>query len=296
MDDPHQGYQSLLPESSSSAAAASSLTPLQQECMKLLHSKQYKSCTILAGLELSKAEQESRDTRIAYAILGDCAQMTEQYNKAISYYRKVQLLPGSNSKPYGTNNNHRYRIKEAQCLQALGSVVEAASVLETIPEAERTLQIHMTLGQLYVASKRPMAATQCFLASLKQNPLTFEAIEWLTVTGKVDKHDILDAINTGFKSMDKKSKTISQENNSGDVNGVQGSIDNDNNIVPVKEFVNTLFAKGRHQTALALKNFTALEQQYPNDVYLLLNIANLQVSLVGIVVLNDSINDTRLFN
>ena len=184
--------------------SSQSLTPLQEECIKLLHAKQYQSCAILAGLELSKAEQESRDTRTAYAILGDCAHMTEQYNKAISYYRKVQLLGGGGGGGGGSNSNsntynHRYRIKEAQCLQALGSVVEAASVLETIPEVERTLQIHMTLGQLYVASKRPMAATQCFIASLKHNPFTFEAIEWLTITGKVDKNDILDAINIGFK-------------------------------------------------------------------------------------------------
>ena len=83
--------------------------------------------------------------------------------------------------------------------------------------------------------------------------------------------------------MAQKSKTnlSSQENYSGDLNGANNGLSLEN-IVPVKEFVNTLFTKGRHQTAVALKNFTALEQQYPNNVYLLLNIAHLQVSCVSV--------------
>ena len=48
------------------------LTPLQEECFKLLKAKQYKSCELLARMELAKAEQEGRDSRVAWALLG-CA-------------------------------------------------------------------------------------------------------------------------------------------------------------------------------------------------------------------------------
>jgi hypothetical protein len=68
----------------------------------------------------------------------------------------------------------------------------------------------------------------------------------------------------------------SQENNSGDVNGVRSS--EMEGMIPVKEFVSAMFAKGCHQTSTAFQNFTALERQFPNNIYLLLIIANLQVS------------------
>jgi tetratricopeptide (TPR) repeat protein len=205
-------------------------------------------------MELSKADKEGRDTRVAFALLGDCAQLTQQYNKAISYFRRIQLF-----------GSHKYRLKEAQCLQALGNVVEASSVLELIPHGERNLTIHMTLGQLYLASGRTNSACECFLHSLLQNPMTLEAIEWLAVLGIIDKSVVLDAVDKGFRYI----KSTGGENV--DVSA----------ILPVTEFVTALFAKGRHQTATALQNFQALEQQFPNNVYLLLNIAILQVSSIA---------------
>eukprot|EP00531_Pseudo-nitzschia_arenysensis_P005672 CAMPEP_0116149960 /NCGR_PEP_ID=MMETSP0329-20121206/19265_1 /TAXON_ID=697910 /ORGANISM="Pseudo-nitzschia arenysensis, Strain B593" /LENGTH=81 /DNA_ID=CAMNT_0003646387 /DNA_START=9 /DNA_END=251 /DNA_ORIENTATION=- len=77
MTDHHQGF-------------STPLTPLQEECYRLLQLKQFKSCEMLTRMELSKAEMEGRDTRVAWAFLGECAQLTQQYNKAISYYRRIQ--------------------------------------------------------------------------------------------------------------------------------------------------------------------------------------------------------------
>lgn len=229
-------------------AFSTPLTPLQEECYRLLQAKQYKSCVVLTQMELSVAEKEGKDTRVAWAFLGECAQLTQQYNKAISYYRKIQHF-----------GSYKYRLKEAQCLQALGNVVEAASVLELIPHHERNLTIHMTLGQLYIACGRPSSACECFLRSLVENPMTLEAIEWLAVLGVKDKAQVLEAVEKGCKK-------IQEDRTRNDLSG----------IVPVKEFVTAQFAKARHQTGTALQLFIALEKLFPNSVYLLLKIANLQ--------------------
>ena len=156
--------------SQASTSFSNGLTPLQEECFKLLKAKQYKSCEILARMELAKAELEGRDSRVAWALLGDCAQLTQQYRRAISYYRRIQVF-----------GSYKYRLKEAQCLQgndltssivamlhhfslisqylfllsrnllktkALGNVVEASSVLEVVPKEFRTLTMSMTLAKV----------------------------------------------------------------------------------------------------------------------------------------------------
>lgn len=224
------------------------LTALQEECYRQLQSKQYKSCEILTRMELSKAEMEGRDTRVAWAFLGDCARLTDQHSKAVHYYRRIQNF-----------GSYKYRLKEAQSLQALGNVVEASSVLELIPHHERNLTIHMTLGQLYIASGRTRSACDCFLRSIMENPMTLEAIEWLAVLGVTEKSVVLDAVEKGCTRM----------------SGQQGGNDM-STIIPVKEFVTAQFAKTRHQTVSALKFFTALEKLFPNNIYLMLKIANLQ--------------------
>jgi tetratricopeptide (TPR) repeat protein len=228
----------------SNALFDKSLTPLQGECFKLLKAKQYKSCEILARMELAKADTEGRDARVAWVLLGDCAQLTQQYRHAISFYRRIQAF-----------GSHEYRLKEAQCLQALGNVVEASSVLEMVPREFRTLTIHMTLGHLYLASGRNSSASECFLESLVQNPYTLEAMEWLAVLG-TDKSQVFDAVKTGFAQ-----------------NAHDQSL-----VVPVKDLIHAHFAKHRHQSASSLQMFSKLEQEFPNNVYLLLKIATLQVS------------------
>lgn len=219
------------------------LTPLQRECVDLFKSRQFKSCEIAARMELSKAEQQGRDPRLAFALLGECAQMTQQYRKAVSFYRRM--------------NSHRYRWKEAQCLQAVGNVVEASSVLETVPRKLRTLEMNMTLGNLYVASGRNSTAVTAFLESLQQNPYAFEAYEWLS-TLNADKTQVLEAVHKGFAA---RGMTVEEEA-----------------LLPVNDMVAAHFSKSRHQTTLALQQFIALEREFPNNVYLLLRIATLQVS------------------
>ena len=160
-----------------------SLTPLQRECVNLFKARQYKSCEVAARMELARAEQEGRDPRLAWAMLADCAHSTQQYRRAVTFYRRMK--------------SHKYRWKEAQCLQALGNVVEASSVLEMVPSKARTLEMNMTLGNLYLASGRNGAATEAFLESLMENPYALEAVEWLATLGAA-KDQVLEAIKRGF--------------------------------------------------------------------------------------------------
>ena len=98
-----------------------------------------------------------------------------------------------------------------------------------------------------------------------KNPMTMEAIEWLAALGTTDKVVVLDAIDKGFESI-------------AAVAGKPDDKEGENAAIPVKEFVAAHFAKGRHQTSMALQSFKSLEQKFPNNVYILLNVAILQVS------------------
>ena len=240
-------------------------TPLQEECYRLLQSKQYKSCEILARMELSTAEKQGRDARVAWSLLGECAHATQQYARAVTYYRRIQYAfaagVSATSQNYYANT---YRLKEAQCLQALGNVVEASSVLERIPKTDRNVTMHMLLGNLYMASGRTTNASECFIASLAQNPFCIEAIEWLAALG-TDKPVVLNAINSGVAR-----KKLEEGENHDDYSSAVL-------ISTVRELVEAQFARYRHQTAPALQLFVKLERDFPNNVYLLLKIATLQV-------------------
>jgi hypothetical protein len=76
--------------SSDNEFSSAALTPLQKECVALFKARQYKSCEIAARMELALADQEGRDSRMALAMLGDCAQSMQQYRKAVSFYRRLK--------------------------------------------------------------------------------------------------------------------------------------------------------------------------------------------------------------
>jgi len=240
-------------------------TPLQEECYRLLHSSQFKSCEVLARMDLSTAEKNGHDPRVAWSLLGECAQATQQYARALSYYRRIQYasVPGVSVSSQNQYAN-TYRLKEAQCLQALGNVVEASSVLERVPKTDRDITMHMLLGNLYIASGRTTHASECFIASLTQNPFCLEAVEWLAALG-TDKHTVQNAIATGITR-----KKMEEGDNFDDVS--TGTL-----IATVRDLVEAHFARYRHQTAASLHLFIKLERDFPNNVYLLLKIAALQV-------------------
>jgi tetratricopeptide (TPR) repeat protein len=213
---------------SSNTTKSNELTPLQEECWKIFQAKQFKSCEILARMDLSSAEQQGRDCRISWSLLGDCALEQKNYTEALNWYHRI--------------SSRSYRLKEATCLAQLGNVVEASSVLEMVVPSERTLTMNMTLANLYLASGRNHSAMECFFSALQQNPCTLEAVEWLAMLG-APMDQVLSVI-------------VSPE---------------------IQALVKAIFAKHRNQLSSALSQFTALEQNFPNNVYLLLKIATLLV-------------------
>lgn len=231
------------------------LTLLQTECIQLFRQKQYKSCEILARMELGRDDC----CEVALSLLGDCAFMQRQYIHAKMFYHRAYHY-----------NEEKYRWKEAQCLKELGSLVEAAAVLEQIPVEKRDLAMQMMLGKLYVASSRKETAIETFLQALRQNPFAMEAVEQLAELG-VDKFKIKEAMDKGYAD---KGVCNTEEN-------VQ--------LRHLEELTAAICAQSRHQAATALQLFLKLEQEYPNNVYLLLHLAKIYLHT------NDTLNAEAIF-
>eukprot|EP00521_Asterionellopsis_glacialis_P013243 CAMPEP_0195301164 /NCGR_PEP_ID=MMETSP0707-20130614/28790_1 /TAXON_ID=33640 /ORGANISM="Asterionellopsis glacialis, Strain CCMP134" /LENGTH=581 /DNA_ID=CAMNT_0040364031 /DNA_START=68 /DNA_END=1813 /DNA_ORIENTATION=+ len=261
MDQAGEEFQN--DESHQSEATSNSLTPLQLECISLLRSKQYRSCELLAQMELSREEQIQSNTAVTLEILGDCSHATDQFRRAISYYRRAALQHRL-KRNFGTLMSAQtaaeanLRWKEAKSLSSLGGVIEASSVLEMVPKHIRSLGICMTLGNLHVASGRNSDAIMAFLDALRLNPYTLEAIEWLSLLG-ADRSQVLEVIEESLER--KRSDSELQERP----------------IAPILDIVSAHFLMHGHQTSQALAQFKKLERDFPNNVYLLLKIALLQL-------------------
>lgn len=220
---------------------STSLTPIQEECLALLQAKQYQSCEMVAQLELSKSSGTA--TAIPLELMGDCAQATSQYRRAISYFRRAALV---------VKDESRLRWKEAQCLSQLGSVMEGASVLERY-SVKKHFGMYMTLGHLYLACGRHNDAQRVFLEAVRLNAYALEAIQWLAIL-KADRNAVMNAVEQGM--VQKHS---------------------DDSVLPIMEIASAHFLQHCNQTDPALKAFTKLDKEYPNNVYLLLQIAGLQL-------------------
>jgi anaphase-promoting complex subunit 7 len=217
-------------------------TPLQSECFTLFQAKQYQSCEIVAQLEFAQCPKTSI-AAIPLEFIGDCAQATHQYRRAISYFRKAALLSLDDS---------QLRWKEAQCLAKLGSAMEGAALLERT--SKRSLGMLMTLGHLYVQSGRHHDAIKSFTEAVRMNAYALEAIQWLAILG-ADRNAVMNAVE-------------------------QGMLDKSNaSSLPIMELVSAHFLQHRNQTTSAIAAFSNLEREFPNNIYLLLQIASLQLQM-----------------
>ena len=220
-------------------------TPLQSECLTLFQAKQYQSCEIVAQLELARCPKTAVSAT-PLEFIGDCAQATQQYRRAISYFRRAALLLVQQG------DDSILRWKEAQCLAQLGSAMEGAAILERT--ANRSLGMHMTLGHLYIQSGRHHDAIKAFMEAVRLNAYALEAIQWLAILG-ADRNAVMNAVEQGMLSK------------------------NQNAALPIMELVSAHFLQHRNQTTLALSAFIKLERDYPSNVYLLLQIAALQLQM-----------------
>lgn len=242
------------------------LTTMQKQCLQLYRCKQYKSCEILARMELSRSEttastiamstgpstsesSSSLSGHFALRLLGDCAFGQGQFMQAKHFYRQAY--------PY---DEVTFRFKEACCLKELGSLVEASAVLEQIEPASRTLPILILLGNLYVATTRKEFAIDVFLKALRLNPFVLEAAEKLVSLG-VDKTRILNEMKEGWKQTELSDVTAATEWNH------------------LRDLVSALFAKQHHQNATALQLLHKLDAEFPSNVYILTKIATLYLQM-----------------
>lgn len=210
------------------------LSALQKECISLLKSKQFKSCEILAMMDLSKRQAEGSPDHITISILGDCAFEQRQFIRAKSYYQRISYL-----------DENRYLWKEAQCLKELGSLIEASDVLGNIEN--RTPPMNMMLGKLFIAIGRSHTATQAFMDVLAENPFILEAAE-LLASLHAEKVAVLRSLDKGF---DKRGVAL-----------------NSKECVQLRELISSMVAKERFQTFTALQQFTNLEEEFPGNLYI----------------------------
>jgi anaphase-promoting complex subunit 7 len=221
------------------------LTVLQKEAISLLHQQQYGSCEILTRFDWAKCASENRSQWVDIHLLAECYFQQDKWAAAKEFY---ELLYNYDSVTY--------RYKAACCSQKMGSLVEAVCVLEDIPVDARSLQVHMLLGKLYTATSRKHAALESYSCALKENPYALEAVQALAMLGE-DKGPIATALDAGHaKRASHNEITLSS-------------------AFPSKEFVLLLTSKHRHQTSLALQLAQKMSSEYPNNVYLMLNQAEL---------------------
>lgn len=177
-------------------------------------------------------------------------------------------------------------LKESRCLSALGSIMEAALVLETIQKESRSLSVSMTLGNLYAASCRNSDAINQYIATLRRNPYVLEAVESLAVLG-ADQERVMSAVHDGLRNLAQQQNTESPENDElipenvdeKKKNAVRSAF-----LFPVPELIFGHFHLHRNDYSSALTYFQKLESVYPKNVYLLLKMATLQLNCGNISV------------
>jgi hypothetical protein len=258
---------------------------LEEECIKLLQAKQYRSCEVLVMFHLSSftsnstANETYAQIATAYEILGDCTIHQQQVKRALSFYRKAQSnlrslrLPllsqdSHNSALVQTVNEANLKLKEARALAMIGDTGEAISILESsVPKSHplRNFAISMELGNFYITCGRNTDAKISYLDALSRNPYAIEAIEKLVMLN-AERAEVMRVMNGAIQ-------TKTEEN------GKENKTSNHHLDVPMADIVTAYFYSNRstssHQIN-ALSQWKKLHTQYPHNTHILLQIAMLQ--------------------
>lgn len=269
--------------------------PLEEECIKLLRAKEYRSCEILAMYHLSSfPPSQSEIDNLAqkattYEILGDCATYQNQYRRAIAFYKKA-LAHLKSKRPVTNTSLHNIllvqtaaeanlKLKQARTLAQLGDITEAASILDTsIPRSHslRTFAISMELGKLYQMNGRISDAKRSYLDALSRNVYAMEAIEKL-VDLNAERSEVMKVVNEAIK----KKGTDGKENAHDNPHSKGNKKKNEGNgtEIPIADIITAYFYSNRstssHQVN-ALSQWKKLHAEYPQNVYVLLQMALLQ--------------------
>ncbi len=255
-----------------------------------------------------KFATQNASLALTLEILGDCYFFTSQHRRAVNYYRQASLrrhiscssspIKVSRKLLHVIDNNDptsesylgtlsvksaaeaNLRLKESRSLSALGTIVEASSVIENIQLSSpyRTLAISMALGNLYVASGRYQDAIQAFLDAFSRNPFALEAVEMLAVLGAEVK-DVKRSLERGLKNYEPASSSTDEEDHpTEEEKSSQMEVISNENILPIRDIVSAHFLSHRNQLSSALSQYQKLGEMFPNNIFLLLRIATIQLN------------------
>lgn len=331
------------------------MTPLHVEARRLYDARQFKSCELIALMDLSELkcnssphdDMEEADgglnrndkiwTKMAATLelLGDCVHSPggmERHKRAVEYYREAAAIVrriGSRSSqeedddvvvvdPMGSAtcpSEARLRVKECRALGAMGSVVEAASVLERAlpvrcvvetrikqsppyqqlpvkeqrPHPYRNVESCMLLGGLHSLAGRHRDAALEYEEALRHNPYCLEAVEKLAELSCNPSS----STSSGDSSLDDKElQAIVEEGRRRWTELVrreqQCSVKEEEGttrmkteppwqlLVPVNDYVTAQTSLNRNNLSLALSTFAKLCHRYPHHPPLLTRLAMCQ--------------------
>jgi anaphase-promoting complex subunit 7 len=238
------------------------------------------------------------------------------YRQAIHYSRisSTYGVQNGGSNPMKLKNDRtvltsveaNLRLKESECLSSMGKLTEALSILESSFRSHsspyRTVAICMTLGNLYLATGKKADAIRAFMDALKHNPYTIEAIEKLAILN-ANRGDVLKVVGEGMENMTTATVVITknqsriQNKENRDMELVNRSSvsprapptitersrvqmahgSETDTLVPMSQLVSAHFDSFSNNTKAAVNTFRNLDKIYPNNIYVLLNLAKLQL-------------------
>ena len=290
-------------------------TPLQVEATRLFEANQYKSCELVALMELSQMEQDSRDAGITLEILGDCAARTERHRQANDYFRAAaELVHGNVMREEGGTMKEAVtsrweaalRVKESRALSDCGSIIEASAILERSfprprnseqkrrPHEFATLESLMLLGHLHTLSGRVSDAVKEYKFALLQCPYALEAVERLAKLG-CDESTLLALVDVGLKRFIKEKNTPGNpEETTEHMDTTHGSKGKENQpLLPLRDYALALSTLHRNQLTRSLQHFTQLSAQFPRHPHLLLQKAHVQQELGQILASEENYQRVR---
>jgi len=220
---------------------------------------------------------------------------TERNRQGNDYYRDAaemvhshfQREEGKTKEEATSSWEASLRVKESRALSNVGSIIEAAAILERSfprsrnsgrerqPHANATLDSLMLLGNLLSMSGRVADALVEYKFALLKDPYALEAVEQLAQLG-CDESTISALLDVGLKRLTTNNKHGSTE----DMNmGAEEQTSGSKPLLPLREYAQAQSTLHRNHLTTSLEHFNRLSSQFPHHPHLILQKAHIQQEL-----------------
>jgi anaphase-promoting complex subunit 7 len=260
----------------------------------------------LSRLKASTKEDDDNDNVIetslamatTFELCGDAAINNDRHRSAIDYYREAISIVREcfeDEPNRAQQSNHYYRmdwvrssweaqlrVKECRALSDIGSIYDAAAILErcfpkeldgtlqgAAPTPFATVESHMLLGDLYVQNQRYVDAAEEYKFALCKNPYVLEALEKLARLG-CPESDLLQMVDDGMKNLVTE---IMRRNETDDEKQTVESLPQ---IDSLREYAFAHSTLHKNQLVLSHQHFCKLVSLFPFHPYLLVQLAHIQ--------------------